>query len=153
MLELTIIGNLGKDAEQKEINGRNYIAFNVACTDKRSDGTEETTWVSCLKPAYNGGNNIISFLTKGTKVFVRGKAYTRTYINQQNVAVATLNCNVYTLELLGSRVATANYGTPNPAPTPQTQDPYHPYGGRPAYPPTPTTGQQTSVSPNDQPPY
>lgn len=149
MLELTIIGNLGKDAEHKEINGRNYIAFNVAHSEKDTDGQEHTTWVSCLKPAYNGGNNIISFLTKGTKVFVRGKAYTRTYINQQNQAVATLNCNVYTLELLGGRVATANYGTPNPAPTPQTYDPGNPYGSRPAYPPTPTTGQQTAVNPPD----
>ena len=30
MLKVTVIGNIGKDAEYKEFNGNKFIAFNVA---------------------------------------------------------------------------------------------------------------------------
>lgn len=153
MLELTIIGNIGKDAEQKDINGRPTMTFSVAHSEKGADGQEHTTWVSCNRNIKDGNNALLQYLKKGTRVYVRGKVYTKIYND-----TATLNCNVTYIELLGSSQQQAahqptQYGTPNPAPTPQTYDPGYPYGGRPAFPPAPTTGQQTSVSPNDQPPY
>jgi single-strand DNA-binding protein len=153
MLELTIIGNIGRDAEQKDINGRPAITFSVAHSEKGTDGQERTTWVSCIRNIKDGNNALLPYLRKGTRVYVRGKVYTKIYND-----TATLNCNVTYIELLGSSQQQAahqpaQYGTPNPAPTPQTYDPGHPYGGRPAYSPTPTTGQQTAAFPNDQPPY
>ena len=152
MLELTIIGNLGKDAEQKEINGRPVMTFNVAHSEKGADGQERTTWVSCIRNIKDGNNSLLQYLRKGTRVYLRGKVYTKIYND-----TATLNCNVTYIELLGSSQQQAahqpaQYGTPNPAPTPQTQDPCWPYGGRPAYPPTPATGQ-ISAFPPDQPPF
>ena len=152
MLELTIIGNLGKDAEQKEINGRPVMTFNVAHSEKGADGQERTTWVSCIRNIKDGNNSLLQYLRKGTRVYLRGKVYTKIYND-----TATLNCNVTYIELLGSSQQQAahqpaQYGTPNPAPTPQTQDPCWPYGGRPAYPPTPNAGQ-ISAFPPDQPPF
>jgi len=156
MLELTIIGNLGKDAEQKDINGRPAMTFSVAHSEKGADGQERTTWVSCIRNIKDGNNTLLQYLKKGTRVYVRGKVYTKIYND-----TATLNCNVTYIELLGSSQQAAHqptqYGTPNPAPTPQTQDPGWPYGGRPAYPPTaypptPATGQ-TSAFPTDKPPF
>lgn len=149
MLELTIIGNLGKDAELRDINGRPAMTFSVAHSEKGSDGQERTTWVSCIRNIKDGNNTLLKYLKKGTRVYVRGKVYTKIYND-----TATLNCNVTYIELLGSSQQQAahqptQYGTPNPAPTPQTYDPGYPYGGRPAYPPT----GQTSAFPPDQPPY
>lgn len=153
MLELTLIGNLGKDAEQKEINGRPVMTFNVAHSEKGADGQERTTWVSCIRNIKDGNNALLQYLKKGTRVYLRGKVYTKIYND-----TATLNCNVTYIELLGSSQQTAQahrpaqYGTPNPAPSPQTYDQGWPYSGRPAYPPAPTTGQ-TSAFPPDQPPF
>lgn len=154
MLELTIIGNLGKDAEQKEINGRPTMTFSVAHSEKGTDGQEHTTWVSCIRNIKDGNNALLQYLKKGTRVYVRGKVYTKIYND-----TATLNCNVTYIELLGSSQQSAHnptqYGTPNPAPTPQTYDPGHPYGSRPASSgsPAPNAWQQTSAFPPDQPPY
>jgi single-strand DNA-binding protein len=152
MLEITIIGNIGKDAEQKDINGRPAMTFSVAHSEKGTDGQEHTTWVSCIRNIKDGNNALLPYLRKGTRVYVRGKVYTKIYND-----TATLNCNVTYIELLGSSQQQAahqptQYGTPNPSPTPQTQDPGHPYGGSTAYPPKPTTGQ-TSAFPPDQPPF
>ena len=154
MLELTIIGNIGRDAEQKDINGRPAMTFSVAHSEKSADGQEHTTWVSCIRNIKDGNNALLPYLRKGTRVYVRGKVYTKIWND-----TATLNCNVTYIELLGSSQQSAQaahqptqYGTPNPAPTPQTYDPGYSYSGRPAYPPAPNAGQ-TSAFPPDQPPY
>ena len=52
MLQFQVIGNLGSDAEVKELNGNKAVCFNVAHTERWSqeDGTkrESTTWISCI---------------------------------------------------------------------------------------------------------
>ena len=37
MIKLQIVGNLGEDCIQKEVNGKNVINFNVAHTEKFKD--------------------------------------------------------------------------------------------------------------------
>ena len=74
MLQIEIIGNIGNDAQVKDFNGKKYIAFNVAHSEKFKNQqgveTERTTWVSVLKPGESG---IVQYLKKGTPVFVRGE--------------------------------------------------------------------------------
>ena len=52
MFKCEVIGNLGADAQIKGENGKQFIAFNVAHTDKWTDEAgqqhEETTWVQCI---------------------------------------------------------------------------------------------------------
>lgn len=52
MLQLEIIGNLGSDAEIKEINSKRYVSFSVADSYRRTDAqgnrVDKTTWVSVL---------------------------------------------------------------------------------------------------------
>lgn len=82
MLVLEAIGNLGADAIIKDLNGQKYIAFSVAHTESYKDSQgqrhERTTWVSCLK---YGESQVINYLKKGTRVFIRGElsAATPTY--------------------------------------------------------------------------
>lgn len=76
MLAVTVIGNIGNDAEIKEFNGQKFIAFNVASTerykDRQGNQHSRTTWVSCLKP---GESSVVTYLKKGTQVYVRAVAF------------------------------------------------------------------------------
>lgn len=101
MLNLQIIGNLGADAERRETNGRAFISFRVAHSEKRND-VEKTTWVSCV---LNGdGGNLAQYLVKGTKVFVSGRAQLKTYSSPKTHQIeAGLDLNVDRIELCGGR--------------------------------------------------
>ena len=70
MIQLNVLGNLGADAEVKEINGKKRISFRVASNRKRN-GTDITLWVSVLAD-YEYHKNLLPYLTKGQNVFVSG---------------------------------------------------------------------------------
>lgn len=107
MFKVEVIGNLGADAVVKSENGRDWVQFNVAHTDKwkSDDGTvhEQTQWVSCF---INGRDTkALPYLVKGKQVFVRGDARLRTYSSeQQRGVVAGISINVREYELIGGKV-------------------------------------------------
>lgn len=142
MLKVDLIGRIGKDAEIKNINGKSYIAFNVATSEYYKDANgnkvERTTWVSCLKPG-DTTSPVIAYLLKGTQVFVRGDLTVKPYTNAQGIQ-AGVNCKVQELQLLGSRSDTTQqsaatpgtsggYGYPQPGAYAQPGDPF---GGNPS---------------------
>lgn len=104
MLEFTVIGNLGRDAEVKTKDGHQFVAFNVAHTDKWTDEAgqnhETTEWVSCTM---NGdGGKILPFLKSGTRVYVSGRGSTRVYSSPKDrMMKAGANINVSRIELVG----------------------------------------------------
>lgn len=112
MLQFTCIGNLGSDAKVQEKDGRKFVAFNVAHTDKWIDqegkSHETTDWVSCT---VNGdGGNILPYLTTGTKVYVEGRGSVRLYSSPKDrMMKAGANINVTRIELVG--------GTSDPVPS------------------------------------
>lgn len=106
MLQLEIIGNLGADAQLREKDGRKFITFRVAHTEKftRADGTEvnNTTWISCI--INNDGGALLQYLKAGTRVFVRGAATLRAFSSEKARAfVGTADVNVRDIELVGSQ--------------------------------------------------
>lgn len=110
MLKIEVIGNLGADAEVRDFSGANFVSFRVAHSEKYTgaDGYEheKTIWVSCLY----GGNaaNLMQYLRKGVKVFVRGfasfKVFSSATTHQMEVGV---NVRVQELELCGSSATQA----------------------------------------------
>lgn len=101
MLNMMIIGNLGADAEIKTVNGKQYLSFRVAHSEKftKQDGTEieETTWVSCITSSFL---KVAEYLKKGQKVFVQGEGKVKAVFRpQQRDYIAGININVRTLEL------------------------------------------------------
>lgn len=102
MLRLQVIGNLGADAERKEANGRRFVSFRVAHSEKRSDGTEVTNWVAC---AMNGdGGKLIDYLKKGVKVWVEGRPRIRTYSSPKTHQIeAGIDLSVDNVELCGGQ--------------------------------------------------
>lgn len=107
MLQVSIIGHLGADAEVKVANGKSFVSFNVAHTEKWSgaDGVqhEETTWVSC---ALNGdGGGLLSYLKRGQCVFAQGRASLRVFSSKKaRGMVAGCNLSVDRIELVGGAV-------------------------------------------------
>lgn len=104
MLEITIIGNLGGNARVIDQDGRKFVAFNVAHTDKWVDdaGTthESTEWVSCT---LNGdGGNVLPYLKAGTKIFASGRGSVRIYSSpKERKMKAGINISVTRIELVG----------------------------------------------------
>lgn len=75
MLEATVIGNLGRDAEIKEIGGQRYVSGSVA----HSAGKDKPTmWVKFM---YRVGDRstIQNLLKSGARIFVRGDLSVSTF--------------------------------------------------------------------------
>ena len=94
MIQLTIIGHIGADAETKKINGNDYHAFNVAAN--HTDGT--TTWVSVL---YRYNENLAQYLTKGTQVYIQGNPRFDAYNKRDGSVGVDVKILASTLQLLG----------------------------------------------------
>jgi single-strand DNA-binding protein len=114
MIKLQIVGNLGKDAIVKEVNGKNVINFSVAHTERFKDSAgnlkERTTWVECAY--WTDRTAVAQYLKKGKMVYAEGSPEADAYTNKENQAAATLRMRVQSLQLLGG-----GDGTPNPAPS------------------------------------
>lgn len=106
MLVTTCIGYLGGDAQKKMANGKEFITFRVAHTDKWTDerqkSHETTTWVDCIM---NGVPPVFQFLKSGQLVYVTGATSLRIYSSPKDRCMkAGLTINVRSVELLGGKV-------------------------------------------------
>lgn len=103
MIKLQVIGNLGRDCEMKEINGKHVINFNVAHSEKFKDATgnlkERTTWVNCAY--WTDRTAVAQYLMKGKTVYVEGAPEAEAYTNKEGQPAATLRLRVFNLQLLG----------------------------------------------------
>ena len=126
MLQVEIIGNIGNDAQVKDFNGKKYIAFNVAHSEKFKNQqgveTERTTWVSVLKPGESG---IGQYLKKGTPVFVRGERSVKQFQDSANNWQVGINCLAREVQLLpgGKRDQNQQAAAPGAAQEPATNAP------------------------------
>lgn len=81
MFKVEVIGNLGADAEVKDVNGSKFVSMRVAHVDKwttQSGETKEaTTWIDVTMS--NTESKVIPFLKTGVKIFVRGNGGLRVY--------------------------------------------------------------------------
>lgn len=104
MLRAEIIGNIGSDAELKQLGNNTYISFNVAHSERDAQGQETTTWVSVLR--YDNGNGrLLPLLKKGTKVYVAGSLRVNTYTDRGGNNRTSLDLNADVVQLCGSMPA------------------------------------------------
>ena len=105
MIKLQIVGNLGGDCLQKEINGKTVINFNVAHTERFKDAQgnqkERTTWVNCAY--WTDRTAIAQYLKKGQLIYAEGAPEADGYLNKENQPAATLRMRVRDIQLLGGR--------------------------------------------------
>lgn len=105
MLHSILIGHLGADAEAKSVNGKDFITFRIANSEKWTDQAgqvhEQTTWVDCIM---NGKPNVFDFLKKGQLVYVSGSVSLRVYSSAKDKCMkAGMTINVRQVELLGGK--------------------------------------------------
>lgn len=105
MLQTIIIGHLGADAEYKNENGREFVVFRIANTDRWTDDAgqkhESTTWVDCIM---NGKPKVFDWLKKGQQVYACGPVNLRVYSSAKDKCMkAGMTINVKQIELLGGR--------------------------------------------------
>ena len=159
MLKLQLIGNLGADAEIRQVGERSVISFNVAHSEKYTDRNtgqlvDKTVWVGCSYWRQPTQTGVAKYLTKGKKVFVEGEPSVRTYQNREGATVATLDLRVINLELLGGNTepgqTNPNYDANNPA-----GQPYQSQQGQQQQPQQvsePAAAPQADVSSSNAPP-
>jgi single-strand DNA-binding protein len=133
MIKLQVIGNLGGDCIQKEVNGKTVINFNVAHSEKYKDAQgnlkERTTWVNCAY--WTDRTAVAQYLTKGKTVYAEGTPEADAYTNKEGQVSATLRMRVQNIQLLGGSGDTAtgsnqgnvSYAGNTPAPTMRTEEP------------------------------
>lgn len=103
MLKIEVLGNLGADAEVKNHNGSEFISFRVASTNKWTDSENlihsDTTWCSCTM-SVDSGKNVMPYMKKGTKVFVRGNVNFNVFSSPKTKQMEVgVNIRVMELEL------------------------------------------------------
>ena len=112
MIKLQIIGNLGADCIQKEINGKTVINFNVAHSEKYKDAQgnpkERTTWVNCAY--WTDMTAVAQYLTKGRTVYAEGSPEAEAYTNKDGQPASTLRMRVQTVQLGGNTELQGNTG-------------------------------------------
>ena len=119
---MTVIGNIGADAVQRETNGRKYTTFNVAVSTKykNQDGseTERTTWISCAR---DGQSPIDQWLKRGRQVYIEGTPSVSLYTDNQGHPNCNLKLAVHRIELLGGKDEQNQQQAPQPQAAPQQQ--------------------------------
>ena len=105
MLQVTLIGHIGGNAEVKTANGKEFVAFRVANTERwtGADGQkrEETTWVDVV---LDGRPKVFEFLKAGQLVYVQGGAKLRVYSSEKDRCMkAGLTISAQRVELLGAK--------------------------------------------------
>lgn len=105
MLQATIIGHLGADAQVKNNNAKQFTTFRIAHTDKWTDeaGTvhANTMWVDCI---INGVSSVVQYLKKGQLVYLTGSVSLRVYSSAKDKCMkAGMTINVRQVELLAGK--------------------------------------------------
>lgn len=101
MLQFSIIGNLGKNAEVRNINGKSYYSFSVAHSQKVPNSFDKVTlWIDVLAP---GSDKLAQYLVKGTKVFVSGDGSVNQYVGKDGQSHVSVSMFASTLQFCGGR--------------------------------------------------
>ena len=121
MIRVQMIGNLGANAECKNVNGVNYTTFRIAHNSKWVDSNgvihEETLWVNCIGRYLEA---VRPYLVAGKKVWIEGTPSVRAYQSSKDKQYyASMDINVNLLELISSKDSVPASAT---QPTPAQQD-------------------------------
>ena len=115
MVIITTTGNLGADAEAKQINGKTYISINLGCRMRK----DATLWVSVLT-SYN--ERLMPYLKKGQAVMISGEADIKSFTRRDGGAGVDVSVFAYSLQLVGraeNAQQSANGQQPNNYPSQQ----------------------------------
>lgn len=100
MLQLFVVGRLGKDATINQVKDKSVINFSVAVDTGYGDN-KKTEWIDCAK--WGDKTTVAQYLTKGTQVAILGELSTRTYDKADGTKGFSIVVRVDKLDLLGGK--------------------------------------------------
>jgi single-stranded DNA-binding protein len=123
MITTIFAGNIGQVFPAESKNGsKPYIRFSVAVNEKRK-GVETTTWTT----VFTRQLGLASYLKKGTKVMVIGRAQMKPYYSHQTGEwKVDISVSAQTIQLMGSALAPAQPAPTALAPEQQAAQPANP---------------------------
>ena len=106
MLQVTLIGNLGSNAEVKVADGHEFVTFRVAHNESYTDASgqkvDRVQWIDCTMNCTNGRPAVLPYLVAGTMVCVIGTMSTRVYSSEKDRCwKAGVTIRIQKIELLG----------------------------------------------------
>ncbi|QIX59700.1 single-stranded DNA-binding protein [Hymenobacter sp. BT18] len=109
MQQITILGNVGRDAVIRDTNGRRAIGFSVAVNESYKDGqgnkVESTNWYSCT--IWRDGQQstkVADYLKAGQQVLIQGQPKIRVYQrNSDKQWAGEIEVRVDKIELVGGK--------------------------------------------------
>lgn len=106
MNQLTISGNVGRDAEIRYTSsGVAVVDFSVAVNKVSGSGenrTEKTTWVK-VTVWREYGERIQPYIKKGMKILISGEASVSAYIDKSGNAAASLELTANSVEFVSPK--------------------------------------------------
>lgn len=106
---LTVTGNLGKDAQARNVNGTAVANFSVAVRSGYGD-KEQTIWVDCALWGKQAESKLMDYLVKGQQVAVSGEMGTREHEGKTYITM-----RVNSIDLIGKKGDTPASVAPAPA--------------------------------------
>ena len=111
--KVTLIGNVGRDAQTQVLDGgQNVVNFNICVNktwkDKNGEKQKKDTWFSCSYFCKSAA--VANYILKGTLLYVEGEVEVRTYKSRTGEPAASLQVNVTEIKLLSTKQQT----TPQP---------------------------------------
>lgn len=102
MNSLNFTGNLGQDAEQRNLpDGTSIVSMSVPCKAGFGDKAV-TTWLRCTLFGKRG-ESVMPYLKKGTMVGISGEFSARDYTDKDGNKRQSLEVRINDLTLLGGR--------------------------------------------------
>jgi single stranded DNA-binding protein len=118
MQKIIIAGQLGQDAQTREMQTGDSVAinFSVAVNEKRGD-KEITHWYACTLWRDKGKTNIAAYLKKGTGVIIEGTPEVEAWMNKEKAgAEARIKITVKELHFMtGTKKESGSGDTTNAA--------------------------------------
>ncbi|MFM7089918.1 MAG: single-stranded DNA-binding protein, partial [Bacteroidota bacterium] len=116
MNRVMLIGNLGKDPEQRQFdNGTNRVSFSIATSeryqDKDGNWQESTEWHEIVMWR-NQAENAMKLLKKGTTIFLEGKLTHRSWTDTEGKNRKTTEVVGSMFRVLEKRNTGSDYQTP-----------------------------------------
>ncbi|MDX2303519.1 MAG: single-stranded DNA-binding protein [Microscillaceae bacterium] len=104
--KIMLIGNLGRDPEVREYQGRKVANFSLAVNEKytKSDGSsvERTEWFRVTFWG-NTAETVEKYLKKGSQVFVEGRLSTQEFKDKEGMTRTALEVSGQGLTMLGGQ--------------------------------------------------
>tara|TARA_R110000744_G_scaffold136983_4_gene247323 strand:- start:222 stop:695 length:474 start_codon:yes stop_codon:yes gene_type:complete len=97
------VGNVGQDGQVKEVGKDNTLVLNFSVAVKTGYGQRaETLWVQCAIWG-DRAEKLEQYITKGTKLVVKGEVTPEAYENKDGDLVAQLRMNVSDFSFAGGK--------------------------------------------------